>query len=81
MSVGEREVAVRLSVRLKKLEAAVPRCDQRITRIVRHDEPVPEADRCRVCGECHVLVVREVIVHTREDVERVRALNAAEGRS
>jgi hypothetical protein len=74
---------VRLANRVKKLEAAVPKCDGPVLRFVRKGEPyVPgDADRCRVCGGCHVLVVREVIVRTRADVERVRALNAAEGRS
>jgi hypothetical protein len=45
---------VRLSARLKKLEAAVPRCDGRIKPIVRGDEPLTEADRCRLCGGFHV---------------------------
>ena len=74
---------MKLSNRVRKLEARVPRCDEPILRFVRAGENyVPSAaDRCRVCGECHVQIVREVIVRTREDVERVRALNAAEGRS
>ena len=71
---------MRLSTRVKKLEAAVPTCDGEIIRFVRGEEPVPGADRCRICGECHVLVVREVIVRTREDIERVQAPNAREGR-
>jgi hypothetical protein len=72
---------VRLSTRLKKLEDAAPKCDGWYSRIVRPDEELTEADRCRICGEYHVIVVEEVIVETRADVERVRALNAAESRS
>jgi hypothetical protein len=72
---------VKLSSRLKKLEDATPKCDGWYSRIVGPDEELTEADRCRVCGEYHVIVVQEVLVETHEDVERVRALNAAEGRS
>ena len=74
---------MRLANRVKKLEAAAPKCGGPVLRFVREgQEYVPtDADRCRVCGGCHVQIVREVIVRTSEDVERVRALNAAEERS
>jgi hypothetical protein len=72
---------VRLSTRLQKLEDAVPKCDGWYSRIVAPDEELTDEDRCRACGEYHVIVVEELIVEARADVERVRALNAAEGRS
>ncbi len=61
---------MRITARLKKLEHTLPRCDGRITRIADAGEVLTEADRCRLCGGCHVLVVQEVIVETRQDVER-----------
>jgi hypothetical protein len=70
---------VKLSGRLKKLEAVTPKCDGWYSRIVRPDEELTEADRCRVCGEYHVIVVQEVIVTSPEDVQRVWALNSAGG--
>lgn len=78
--MGDGEHDMRLSKRVRKLEAAVPTCEGSI-RFVRGEEPLPGAERCRVCGRDHVLVVHEVIVRTRQDVERVRALNAWEGGS
>ena len=73
---------MRLSTRLRKLEAVVPRCDEPILRFVGPgEEYVPtDADRCRVCGGSHVQIVQEVIVRTRAEAERVLALNAAGGR-
>jgi hypothetical protein len=36
-------------------------------------EHVPsEADRCKRCGGCHILVIQEVIVETHEEVQRWR---------
>ena len=58
---------MKLNNRVRKLEAAVPKCDGRITRIVRGDEPLTDADRCRICGGCHVLVIHEVIVERGPD--------------
>jgi hypothetical protein len=55
-----------LASRVKKLQGAVPKCDGRITRIAQAGEVLTEADRCRICGGCHVLVIRRVVV-TRED--------------
>ena len=74
---------MRLSTRLRKLEAVAPRCDEPILRFVGPGEEylLGEGDRCRVCGGCHVQIVQEVIVRTRAEAERVLALNAAEGRS
>jgi hypothetical protein len=66
---------VKLSNRLKKLEAAVPKCDGRYSRIVDPDyEPTAE-DRCRICGGYHLLVVEEVIVESRDEAQRWRAQN------
>lgn len=70
---------MRFSARLKKLEATAPRCDRGLIRFVRGDQPPPDADRCPGCGANHVLVVCEIVVATREGVERVRALNARHG--
>ena len=62
---------MRLTGRLRKLESRVPRCDGRISRIVRDGQPLTEADRCRLCGGCHVLVIKEVIVEPpQRDPER-----------
>jgi hypothetical protein len=51
-----------LASRVKKLQDAVPKCDGRITRIAKPGEVLTEADRCRICGECHVLVIQRVVV-------------------
>lgn len=32
-------------------------------------------ERCGACGARHVVVIREVVVRTRAEAERVRALN------
>ena len=61
---------MKLSGRLKKLEAAAPKCDGWYSRIVGPDEELTEEDRCRVCGEYHVIVVHEVLVESPEDVPR-----------
>ncbi len=61
---------MRLSSRLRKLEAARPKCDGRVRRLVDPDFVPTEADRCRLCGGCHVLVVEEVIVETHEEAQR-----------
>ncbi|MBP3954943.1 hypothetical protein J8F10_06565 [Gemmata sp. G18] len=41
--------------------------------------PAPHCDWCPKCGEHHILVVHEIVVETRADVEHVRALNARIG--
>jgi hypothetical protein len=66
---------VRLSSRLRKLEAARPRCDGKIRRLEGPDYVPTEADRCRLCGGCHVLVIEHVIVETHEEAERWRREN------
>jgi hypothetical protein len=58
---------MRLTSRVRKLEGAVPKCDGRISRIVHGTAELTEADRCRLCGGCHVLVVHEVIVEAGSD--------------
>jgi hypothetical protein len=64
-----------LSSRVRKLEDARPRCDGRVRRLVGPDFVPTEADRCRICGGCHVLVIEEVIVETPEEAERWRREN------
>ena len=51
---------MRITNRVKKLEAAVPKCDGRVTRIARPGEVLTEDDRRRICGGCHVLVIKRV---------------------
>ena len=70
---------MRIPSRLRKLEATRPKCDGPVLRFVRGEDTPVAPERCRVCGGDHTLVVREVIVHTPADVERVRARNAREG--
>jgi hypothetical protein len=46
------------------------------------DEPIP--DSCEKCGlpfgpDADVIVIREVVVHSREEAERVRRLNEENG--
>jgi hypothetical protein len=53
---------VRLTDRLRKLEAAFPPCDGRVRRLVGPDHVPSEADRCPRCGGSHLLVIDEVIV-------------------
>ena len=51
---------MRLDRRLARLEAARLTCDGRVTHIIGPDEPID--DVCPRCGECHVLVIEEVVV-------------------
>jgi hypothetical protein len=53
---------VKLSNRLRKLEDATPKCDGRISRVAKPGEVLTEADRCRICGGYHVLVIQRVVV-------------------
>jgi hypothetical protein len=62
--------AMRVSTRVKKLEDAVPKCDGRL-RLAPEGHVPSEADRCRRCGGCHILVIEEVIV-TAADLEAER---------
>jgi hypothetical protein len=67
-----------LASRLRKLQSAVPKCDGRITRIAKPGEALIEADRCRICGRCHVLVVKRVVVPSGAAGHAARA-NRARG--
>jgi hypothetical protein len=58
---------VRLTNRVRKLEAAVPKCDGRVRYLAGPDHVPSEADRCRICGGCHVLVIEEEIVEAGPD--------------
>lgn len=53
---------MRLTNRLRKVEAAFPRCDGRGLRLAGPDHVPTEGDRCPRCGRCHVLVIDEVVV-------------------
>ena len=62
---------MRATSRVKKLEDAVPRCDGRLRRLAPEGHVPSEADRCRRCGGCHILVIEEVIVTAADlDAER-----------
>lgn len=58
---------MRLSSRLRKLEAAFPTCDGRVRRLVDPDHVPSDADRCPRCGGSHFLIIDEVIVVVPED--------------
>ena len=66
---------MRATRRIKKLEDAVPKCDDRVLRLAPEGHVPSEADRCRWCGGCHILVIEEVVV-TAADLDAER-----EGRS
>jgi hypothetical protein len=53
---------VNLRARIQKVEARVPRCDGRIRKVVFAGYVPTEADRCRLCGGYHILVIKKVIV-------------------
>ncbi len=62
---------MRLQSRLKKLDAAMPKCDGRIRRVVVAQDYAPTAaDRCVQCGGCHVLLIKKKIVTSRDSVTR-----------
>jgi hypothetical protein len=63
---------VKLTNRLKKLEDATPKCDGRISRVLQSGEVLTEADRCRICGGCHVLVIQRVVVKRGADGKLIR---------
>ena len=58
---------MRLNNRVRKLEAAVPKCDPRVRYLAPEDHVPSDADRCRRCGGCHVLVIEEEIVEAGPD--------------
>ena len=58
---------MRLTNRVRKLEAAVPKCDPRVRYLAPEDHVPSAADRCPRCGGCHVLVIEEEIVETGPD--------------
>jgi hypothetical protein len=62
-----------LASRVKKLPGAVPQCDERITRIAQAGEVLTEADRCRIGGRCHVLMIRRVVVPSKAAGHAARA--------
>jgi hypothetical protein len=61
---------MRLQTRLTKLAASVPRCIGRISRVVVGEYRFTTADRCRLCGGCHVLVIKKKVITSREDIPR-----------
>ncbi|AMV25168.1 hypothetical protein VT84_12285 [Gemmata sp. SH-PL17] len=61
---------VRIAGRLKKLEATAPACEPGLIRFVRGEQLAPDAGWCPKCGTHHILVVHEIVVETRADVER-----------
>ncbi len=64
---------MRLQLRLKKLDAAISKCGGRIRRVIVAQEYTPtEADRCPLCGGCHVLVIKKKIVTTCDSSIRTR---------
>ena len=65
-----REAAMKITSRVRKLEARRPTCAGGTTRIVGPGDPLTEADRCRACGGCHVLVVEEVVVRSAGEARR-----------
>jgi hypothetical protein len=52
------------------LEAAVPKCEPGIRYLASEDHVPSEADLCKRCGGCHILVIEEVIVETHEEAQR-----------
>jgi hypothetical protein len=66
---------MRLTSRVRKVSESLPRCDGRTRKLVDPDYVVTEADRCRLCGGCHVLVIEEVVVETHEEAQAVLARN------
>ena len=68
---------MRATSRVKKLEDAVPTCDGRVLRLAPEGHVPSEADRCRRCGGCHILVIEEVIV-TAADLDAEREMRSCE---
>ncbi|MCI0702332.1 MAG: hypothetical protein L0241_14715 [Planctomycetia bacterium] len=56
---------MKLSARVRKLEASVPKCDPQVRYLAGPDHVPSEADRCKRCGGCHILVIEEEIVEAR----------------
>lgn len=70
---------MRLTGRVRKLEAGVPRCDGRVARIGRPGQVPTAADRCWLCGGCHVLVIHKVIVERGPDGRPVPVAPSEDG--
>jgi hypothetical protein len=65
---GSEGAVMRLRSRLTRLEAAAPRCDGRVRKVAFAGYVPTEADRCRLCGGCHVLVITKRVVTSRDQV-------------
>jgi hypothetical protein len=66
---------MRLTSRLKKLDAALPKCQPGIHRLAVGGQVPSDADRCRWCGGTHVLHIEEVVVESREEAQMWRDKN------
>lgn len=66
---------MRLHTRMKKLDAAMPKCSPGIHRLATEGQVPSVADRCRICGSWHVLYIEEVVVESRAEAERYLAMN------
>ncbi|AWM36968.1 hypothetical protein GobsT_51520 [Gemmata obscuriglobus] len=62
-----------LRTRFQRLKATRPRCDGRTLRLAPEGHVPSDADRCRRCGGCHVLVIVEEIVEAPVEPQEVRA--------
>ncbi len=49
----------------------MPRCDPTVRYLAAEDHVPSEADRCKRCGGCHILVIEEVIVDSHEEAAEV----------
>jgi hypothetical protein len=54
------------------LEASVPKCEAGVMYLAGPDHVPSEANRCKRCGGCHILVIEEVIVESHEEAQRCR---------
>lgn len=55
---------MRIATRVKKLEGAVPKCDPQVLRLAPEGHVPSAADRCRLCGGCHVVVIEEDVLES-----------------
>ncbi len=60
---------MRLDRRIRNVVNRLPRCTDRIQRLIGPDEP--PGDPCTRCGRHHVLVIEEVVIGTGDDLERI----------
>jgi hypothetical protein len=73
------EIGSRLKHLAAKMEALRPPCpigDWTQIYTYYDDQPVPEVPTCPQCGKFHGVIVREIVIRGREDVD---ALNAKHG--